>query len=418
MLTDRLEFNPEKVHMKKLYRIGQWYLPGIPFLISLLFFSAGLHAQQLNIDSFAVFGGNGLCPGGQGQTHCLSPGCSVQIGSSSSILGGSVGSFRLVTTSSSVSITGNIFSGGSVQLGNSNTVTGRITSANSPVTNGTILNIGSKANIGGNIDVNGNIVVSGGSIQGEVTHSSGTTYSGPTPAGGNSTGPPHLPIMPVMPSITTFPAVGVTKITGSQNITPGAYGQLALSGNQTITLSGPGIYVFSSIQNSGATNTFSFDFKNSPSGNFYIYVYGDVNLNKCAATMVNGGSATRIYSETHGTGLSSADGTCSWNIANGSPSGPASKWLGSVWAPYAAIYIGSGSGSSNITGTLWSGTQVNIQSNVTLNFAPFLFCSTPNANAGPDQQLSCSVPTVQLGGSSTTPNAQFNWTAINGGSIV
>ena len=100
-----------------------------------------------------------------------------------------------------------------------------------------------------------------------------------------------------------------------------------------------------------------------------IYVHGDVELNKVNATIVNGGSATRIFSETHGTGSTSASGVA-WNIANGASSSSASKWFGSIYGPFGSIKIGSGTGSSNLTGALWSGTQVNIQSGVTLNFAP------------------------------------------------
>jgi hypothetical protein len=55
-----------------------------------------------------------------------------------------------------------------------------------------------------------------------------------------------------------------------------------------------------------------------------------------------------------------------------------SKWsrgslqlVGSVWAPFAAINIGSGTGSTLIKGALWSGTQVNIQSSVNIEFSPF-----------------------------------------------
>ena len=55
----------------------------------------------------------------------------------------------------------------------------------------------------------------------------------------------------------------------------------------------------------------------------------------------------------------------SFVIANGS------SWLGTVWAPYAAINVGSSYGSSNLTGAFWSATQVKIQNNVTITFAPF-----------------------------------------------
>ncbi|MEW5797314.1 MAG: hypothetical protein AB1772_13295, partial [Candidatus Zixiibacteriota bacterium] len=49
---------------------------------------------------------------------------------------------------------------------------------------------------------------------------------------------------------------------------------------------------------------------------------------------------------------------------------------------------------------------------VTLNVTP------PNANAGPDKVLTCSVTQVNLAGSSTTPGATFSWVASAGGNIV
>src|SRR5206468_1601431 len=104
-------------------------------------------------------------------------------------------------------------------------------------------------------------------------------YSGPARALGNTIATPNLPGLPVLPVVTVFPTVGTLNITATKTITPGAYNNITLTGNQTVTFSGPGVYVFNSIKNSGSTNTFLFDFKNS-TGNFYIYVYGDVDLNK------------------------------------------------------------------------------------------------------------------------------------------
>ncbi len=49
---------------------------------------------------------------------------------------------------------------------------------------------------------------------------------------------------------------------------------------------------------------------------------------------------------------------------------------------------------------------------VTLNVTP------PNANAGPDKVLTCTVTQVNLAGSSTTPGATFSWAASGGGNIV
>ena len=121
------------------------------------------YGQNLSISDFVLYGNT------------------IQIASSSSLSGGSIGSNTLVRSSGPLSFSGNIYSGGTIALDNNNAITGRITAANSAALHGTILSIGSGTSIGGNIDVNGNIVVSGGIISGTVTHPAGTTYTGPAP---------------------------------------------------------------------------------------------------------------------------------------------------------------------------------------------------------------------------------------------
>jgi hypothetical protein len=374
----------------------------------LVVFVPGFLYAQLKITDFSVFGSNG-------QSAQNAPNCFVQFGSSVTINGGSIGSNKLVKTTGGINLTGNIYSGGTVVLANSNKVTGRITAANTAGLGGTILSVGSSAIIGGNIDVNGNIVVSGGTISGKVTHPDGTSYLGPVPGGGNIIGAPSLPTLPALPAITNFPAAGSTNISANMTIVPGAYGRMQLGGNKTITLAGPGVYVFKSIKNSGTSNNFVFDFKNTTTGNFYIYVHEDVDLGKVQATTKNGGNASRIFSETHGTGTTIPG--IAWNIANGSSGANTTRWLGTIWASHGAINVGAGSGSSQITGALWSATQVIIQSGVTLNFAPFILCEPPHVNAGSDKPLDFSQTTV-LTATSTTPGATFSWQALNGGVIT
>ena len=241
------------------------------------------------------------------------------------------------------------------------------------------------------------------------------------PNGGIISGIPVIPVLPQMPAITTFPDAGTVNINSSKTITPGAYGDIALGNNKTITLSGTGIYIFKSIKNSG-NNSFVFDFKNNATGTIKIYVYGDVDLNKVNASTINGGDASRIYTETHGDGSSNALGKFSWNINNGSSgNGSLSKWLGTVWAPFGGINIGSGSGKCFYTGALFSAGEINVQNNVTVYYAPFAesaSCSTPVARAGSDKILNCSTSTVQLDGSGSTDALQYNWTALNNGHIL
>ncbi|MBK5270850.1 MAG: hypothetical protein JJE22_07535, partial [Bacteroidia bacterium] len=355
-----------------------------------------LYAQQTKISDYVIFGGTK----------------SVQLGSSNDIQGGFIGSYNLVQSTGSLTIGGSVFSGGSINLTNSNTVTGRLTAATN---SGIAISVGSNANIGGNIDANGNIVVGGGSVSGIVTHPNGTTYSGPNPAGGNILGTPNIPILPNLPTLSVFPAAGSGNISNTQAITPGSYGNVTLGNNKTLTLSGTGVYVFGSILNSG-NSSFVFDFKNDLTGNIKIYVWGDVDLGKVQTSIINGGNESRIYSETHGSGSTSPDGTVAFNIANGSGGqGNASRWSGSVWAPNGAINIGSGTGSTVITGALWSGTQVNVQSGVSMIFAPFNFCTPITANAGPDQTgtATCGQTSVKLAANNPSPGTGL-WTVVSG----
>ncbi|HSV12145.1 MAG TPA: hypothetical protein VLI68_15315, partial [Hanamia sp.] len=180
-------------------------------------------AQKLKISDFVLFGKN------------------VQIGTSSSISGGSVGANVLVTSAGNLTIDGNIYSGGTVAILNNNVISGKIAAANTSNLPGTILAAGSGVSVGGNIDVNGNIVIGGGTIAGTVTHTEGTIYSGPVPKGGNISGIPDFPLLPETPAVTTFPNAGTLNINSTQTITPGAYGDITLGNNKILTLSGTGI---------------------------------------------------------------------------------------------------------------------------------------------------------------------------------
>jgi gliding motility-associated-like protein len=62
-----------------------------------------------------------------------------------------------------------------------------------------------------------------------------------------------------------------------------------------------------------------------------------------------------------------------------------------------------------------NGCTATDQANVTLNNTP------PNANAGPDQILNCTIPTVNMAGSSTTAGVSFAWSGpgiISGGTTA
>ena len=250
-----------------------------------------------------IFGGTSSVL--SGQKAPASPGYGVIIGSSSSIQGGSVGSYKFVQSTGNFScgtssLKTNIYSGGTIVLASNNAVTGNITVANSYGSTGTILSVGTSASLKGNIDVNGNIVIGSGTVTGTVTNPVGSTYKLNNVIINNTKGTPTLPVLPSMPAINGYSAGSVNKTTGS--IDPGSYGNLTLGNNCTVTLNGPGTYVFKAITSSGPNASIVYDFKNKTTGNFIIYVVGDVNLNKTSFSLKNGGDATRIYTEIHGTG--------------------------------------------------------------------------------------------------------------------
>lgn len=335
-------------------------------LLTLFFLAIKSDAQQLKITDFVLFGGqNDLS---HKCTNPPYPGYSVSLASSVSITNGRIGSYKLITSTGNSNLNSSLNSGGTINLANSNKVSGSITAQNQYHATGSILKMGSNAYAGDNIDVNGNIYIGSGAVAGNVTHPLGTIYSGPKPGGNEFKKTPNLPTLPQLPSVTNFSSTGTIDVTYTKTITPGSYRYMKLTGNQTVTFSGPGDYYFKSIHNKNSNNL-QFDFKGKATGNIRIFVQDDVDLCKATSSLKNGGSASRIFLEVHGTGSTNSIKSFSFIIANGSSN--SSSWLGTVWAPYAAINIGSGTGSSNLTGALWSATQVKIQSGVNITFAEY-----------------------------------------------
>jgi len=370
-------------------------------------------AQQLRISDFVLFAGNGSVAGSQSPVPS-GPGYAVQLSSSTTINGGRIGSAVLVKTTGNSAITGSIHSKGRVELANSNLVTGSISAENNGIQSGNSVVIGSSLSLAGNIDANGNITIGGGTISGYVQHPQGTSYTGPQPGGGEIIGPPALPSIPALPGPANLSPAGNANISGTQSITPGAYGQIALTGNKTLTFSGPGNYYFQSINNTGNSNTFRYDFLNSAAGTIRIYVHGNINLGKFTNTLVNGGNPSRIFIETHGAG------PVAFSISNGS-GGSGSRLSGNIYAPYAAISMGSGTGSTQVTGSMWSGTQIIINSGVSITYASPFQCTLPMVNAGTDTSISCIRPQVQLSGSSSIQGVSYSWTGpgiLAGGQTV
>lgn len=388
--------------------------PFFLFLFICVGLAQSIHAQQGAWKDYVLLSGNG----GTGTTNPGSLGYGVVFSSSgtgSAVNGGIVGAYSMIKTTGANNFNTSLYSRGQISLGNLNTVTGRISAANLSNLSGTIFSSGLLSQLSGKIDVKGNIVVSSGTVSNTVTHPVGTTYSGPAP-GANVTANPTLQTIPSLPAVTPFPAAGVVNITNSMTLNPGSYGSMSFTG-KTITFNGPGTYVFSAI-NLTNINTFNFDFQNKPNnanGIFRIYVHGNANLAKIYTNLVNGGSASRIFFESHGNGIGSPTGKDAVTIGNLStiPSGTG-RFYGTIWAPYAAVNIGQGLSACQYQGAIYSATQVSVYSPTTITYAPFYDCANVSANAGPDTTIVCGGPTLHLQGVASFANAQYAWSTPNG----
>ncbi|MBK8142179.1 MAG: hypothetical protein IPK57_15225 [Chitinophagaceae bacterium] len=96
-------------------------------LLGSLFCITYLQAQQTSISDYVIFGG---------RTHRIKPPLCTRLcstaGSSSNIQGGNIGSYNLVKSTGNLIINGNIYSGGTIQLANSNVVTGNMAAGLTP----------------------------------------------------------------------------------------------------------------------------------------------------------------------------------------------------------------------------------------------------------------------------------------------
>jgi hypothetical protein len=368
-------------------------------------YSFSTSAQVTQLSDYVMFSGNA----GTGTTAPGSDGYGVIFGSSSTITGGTIGSYRLVKTTGGADMTTNIYSGGLVQLANGNSVSGRTTAQNlypAPIS-GTVLQAGSNAVLSGVIDANGNVVVQSGTVTGPV-HTTGT-YTGPTPTNPVSNAV-SFPTLPTYPDAIIFPAAGATNISNTTTINPGSYGNVSMGNNKILTLNGPGIYTFNSINNS-SNNSIIYNFNNQD-GVIKVYVHGDAIMGKVNASIINGGSAQKIYWEIHGSGATSSSHTDAFVISNGSSGNGTVKFSGTVNAYNAAILIGSGSGSSSFTGAMWSRTRVQVQTGVNLVWSFYSPCTPPAANAGNDATF-CAGSTANLGSAPVAGNT-YSWSPTTG----
>ncbi|HJW16857.1 MAG TPA: hypothetical protein VJ499_07045, partial [Flavisolibacter sp.] len=122
------------------------------FVLALMIFVCReVRGQQLNIKDFVLYGRN-----------------SVELNTSTSVAGGYLGSNNLFRTIGNTTINANIYSGGRIDLSNSNTITGNISAQNTSGATGYIFQTGSNAAITGNLNIKGSVLLGGGFINGTV----------------------------------------------------------------------------------------------------------------------------------------------------------------------------------------------------------------------------------------------------------
>ena len=145
--------------------------------------------------------------------------------------------------------------------------------------------------------------------------------------------PPFSRKCQTLPPVSNYGVPSSPDITNTQTIVPGSYGNIILNGSDTITFSGVGTYVFAGANIANANN-FVYDFKNNTTGGIQIIFTQDADLGNLSASTINGGSASRIFTEAKGRGNTTNNFTA---FAINTTGGASANWVGTVYAPYAAI---------------------------------------------------------------------------------
>jgi hypothetical protein len=338
------------------------------FLTLLLAINANPQSQQLSINDFVVY-----------SVKDLKLASDIKVLPSSNMANGNVGSKESISFKKSSVINANIFGRGTIDLDKELAISGNITANNYTNKNGDILKGDKDISISGNIVVNGDLKLSsnGSSITGFVKQRPGASYTGPNPVLGRTNESLTLPIFPTLPIINDFEA-GTLNIVGNQTIAPGEYNDVILTNNQTLRLNGVGTYVFKSITNSGNGKiNIVFNFQNAPTGHFRLFVTGKVNLKNVTVTTINGGSASRIFTEIHSSLSTNNDNDDIQNaffLSNGSGNS-GSNWLVTLWVPYGKIKIKS-TGNAPVTkveGAIWGGDVIYIEKNIEIKYDPLIF---------------------------------------------
>ncbi len=354
---------------------------GFAFLLFVSLIQSPLFAQSHKLEEFV------LLSNGQGCSN-VGNNEAVEIGNNASILGGFVGSKFNIESGTNLQAGSSFYTERAIEFKNNSTITGNIYAAWSS-SNSFAVEAGNSFNLTGDVFSQGKIKIKTGSVAGTVTKPASYSYSGPTPSGGVVNGSPALPGLPQLPAPKVFAAASTGKIQSTVTITPGQYGDIKLNGNDVLTFSGPGVYVFRSIENSGNTNYFKYDFLGSTDGLIEIHVHGNVNLDKTRSIFI-GGDASQVFLETHGTGSGNSGNAF---VLKKTTTGLANStlWSATVFAPNGSIEVEAATGANKFSGALWAGKEIEIKNGSEIKHVPLKAVD-----------CNCIIPIVDLGGSGKT----------------
>jgi hypothetical protein len=219
-----------------------------------------------------------------------------------------------------------------VQIGVGSTVTGLVGS-------GGMALVGGAAGVYGDVRSGNNVQLNNLSfVTGTVTNPGTFSLGAGATVGSHVT---SMPDLPTLPAATVYSAGGSNHTTingGTLTLAPGSYGNIGLGGNTTLNLSA-GDYFFNTLS---AGHNLDLNL-NLGGGDVRVFVVGAIQLGS-VDVLPTGGTAADIYFETHSSG------------ANAFQASGQVDWLGTIFAPYGQIHLGSGGTTGTFQGNLWADT--------------------------------------------------------------
>ena len=244
-----------------------------------------------------------------------------------------------------------IFGENGVVIGFDSDIVGLVGARNEDPVNGNAVRLNGLSTVTGDVRSGGDVNLQNqASVSGAVIHAPGTTL---TLNNGSSVGSNVVadPMLPTLPPNSPFncPTGGANDSGGNNQarvLTPGAYGALSFGGGFDLTLNGAGDYFFDAITaGNGSTITVT-----QPGTN--VFVCGPVRFGSVNVTLLTqSNSPCDFYLETKASG------------DNAVQFGGNSNWIGDVFAPNGEIHIGSGGSVGSFIGRFFS-NQVDVEHSI------------------------------------------------------